>query len=97
MIAVLPLPYVYYTLLRIAVFGTGIYCGSLLMETKRRTSYWLFGYALLFNPLLPIYLTREIWLPINLAGAALFACSAVSIRRVAKAGSASTVRKEASP
>jgi len=43
---------------------------------------WLFGFiAVLFNPLIPVHLWREIWQPIDLAVAAAFLVAAVLLRR----------------
>jgi hypothetical protein len=72
-LAVLPLPYGFYTLLRIAVFGGGAYFAAILWERERAVAYCLAFAALLFNPIWPVHLSREIWLPINFAGMALFA------------------------
>jgi hypothetical protein len=72
-----PLPYGYYTLLRIVacgVFGYGSY-----IAFKRRTAllpYLLALLAILFNPLVPIYLSKAIWIYIDIsAGIFLLAVS----------------------
>lgn len=72
--AVLPWPYAYYQALRLGVFAAGVYCG---VQSKARCdeklTYGLFFIALVFNPFLPVYLSREIWFPLDLVASALFA------------------------
>ncbi len=83
-LALVRLPIGYYTFLRIAVT-----IGALLLLyhhwTRSGINAWvvLFGaVAILFNPLLPIYLgDRSLWLPFNLAGGVLFAIAAFRIPR----------------
>lgn len=73
--AVLPLPYGYYTLLRIVVsLAAAFICYSVFIE-ENRVSTWtaVFGFlALLFNPIIPVYLSRETWFALDLAGATIF-------------------------
>ena len=70
--AVLPLPYGFYTFLRIAV--TIIAIVAALDLSKNNEGVWIVfaGIAVLFNPLIPIYLTREIWFFIDLIIAGFF-------------------------
>ncbi|MBK6774557.1 MAG: hypothetical protein IPG74_01475 [Flavobacteriales bacterium] len=78
-LALVRLPIGYYTFLRIAVT-----IGALLLLyhhwTRSGINAWvvLFGaVAILFNPLLPIYLgDRSLWLPFNLTGGVLFMVAA---------------------
>jgi hypothetical protein len=73
LLALLPLPYGFYTLLRLVV----VVCAAILAY-----HHWQSGgkiivagmgfVALLFNPLFPIYLSREIWAPIDIACALYF-------------------------
>lgn len=73
LIAILPLPYGYYTFLRLVVFISGLFLAYRFYEQKQ--SGWailLTGIALFFNPVIPIYLAREGWLPIDLISAGLF-------------------------
>lgn len=75
--AILPWPYGYYQTLRLGVCAAGLYCGIVARSAGDHTvSYGLFFTALIFNPFLPVYLTRELWLPLDLLGAALFAFTA---------------------
>ena len=56
-------------------------------EIERPWALWTFGLvALLFNPLIPIYLTRELWVPIDLLTAILFVVAIVNLRGGAGGG-----------
>ena len=61
------LPYDYYTALRFAVSGTGAFLARQLWECPER--YWrviFVGVALLYNPLVPVHLSKDIWEPLNI-------------------------------
>ena len=45
--------------------------------------------TLLFNPLIPIHLTRKLWAPVDLVTAALFAVAIVWLRKRAGGGAGS--------
>ena len=71
-VAVLPLPYGFYTFLRLVVSVAGIFAA---IELKREENFlWVLfgGIVLLFNPLIPVYLSRELWFPIDLFVAGCF-------------------------
>ncbi|MBN1855617.1 MAG: hypothetical protein JW846_01530 [Dehalococcoidia bacterium] len=71
--AVLELPYGYFTFLRIVVCGVSIYVAYCGYKWDKPWAMWLFGLvAVLFNPVIPVHLTQEIWQPIDLATAGLF-------------------------
>lgn len=73
LIAILPLPYGYYTFLRLVVFGGGFFLAYQLHEQKvPNWSVAMAVLAMLFNPFIPVYLSREVWLPIDLMSAGLF-------------------------
>jgi hypothetical protein len=73
LIAILPLPYGYYTLLRLAVFLSGLFLAYFLYEKKQPNWSIVFVViALLFNPIIPVYLSRELWLPIDLVSAGTY-------------------------
>ncbi len=57
-LAVFPLPYDYYTLLRVIIFISALY---LMSQNKNEWLYIFLGIAILFNPVLPI------WIPIDIA------------------------------
>ena len=73
-VAVFDLPYGYYTFLRLVVTVAALLIAWFEWANARR-ALWLvlMGLiALLFNPIVPVYLTREIWFFIDLAVAAIF-------------------------
>lgn len=73
LIAILPLPYGYYTFLRLMVFGGGLFLAYQLYEQKLSSwSVAMAVLAVLFNPFIPVYLSRGVWLPIDIVGATIF-------------------------
>jgi hypothetical protein len=75
--AVLPWPYGYYQILRLGICAAGIYCGIVARSSGNEAlGYALFFASLVFNPVLPVFLTRGIWFPIDLVAAGLFAYTA---------------------
>jgi urea transporter len=71
--ALAPWPYGYYQLLRWVTCGVAVYVAFLAYAWEKKWATYLFGFiAVLFNPLLPIYLLREIWQPIDVICALLF-------------------------
>src|SRR5690606_9253221 len=67
-VAVAPLPYGYYTLLRVVaccVFAFAAYC---MANQKAHAASCVFGlFALTFNPLIPIHFAKEVWVVIDVA------------------------------
>jgi len=74
LLGALPLPYAYYELLRVLVAGFAAYFAWKEFdgnEKKVNSFTWIFGViAVLFNPFLPIHLTKGIWVVVDLAVAA---------------------------
>jgi hypothetical protein len=72
LIGLMPMPYVGYTLVKI-----GVVSGCLMAITKVsgiklfevNANIWLVGLAVLYNPILPIYLTRNIWIFLDIVTA----------------------------
>ena len=76
-LAPMPFPYGYYTLLRIIIcIASGLIC-VIEYDTKNANAWVIiFGiFALLYNPIFPVHLTRAIWTPINITTALFFICS----------------------
>lgn len=72
-------PYGYYQLLRFVVCGISIYIAFMAYKWQELYAMSLFGLiAVLFNPFIPIHLPREIWWPIDITSALLFAAVAAS-------------------
>jgi len=85
LVAIAPLPYVYYQFLRWVTCGIAIFMAIQAYRWKRIWAVWLFGLvAVLFNPIAPIHLTKEIWRPINAACSVLFITSVFVLRGPAK-------------
>ena len=81
LVAVAPLPYGYYQFLRWATSGVAVFIAVKGYTWKQTWATWLFAaVAVMFNPILPINLSREIWQPIDLAGALLFGLSTLFLR-----------------
>jgi hypothetical protein len=66
--AVMDQPYVYYKFLRMFVGISAILLTVYAFRNMRESSfvYIYLAIALLYNPFFPVYLTREIWFPINI-------------------------------
>lgn len=75
-------PYGFYQLLRLLIFASsaivswGFY--------KSHITSWAFifgGIAFLFNPLIPIHLDKQSWVPIDFISAILFFIAAYSVKK----------------
>ncbi len=67
-----PLPYGFYTLNRIIVSFFSVIGAILIWDNKRFLSYTFIFAAVLFNPVIPIHLTRNIWQIIDIVAAVPF-------------------------
>jgi hypothetical protein len=75
-------PYSYYILLRWIVCGTAAYGTFKSIELEKSGWAWVLGIiTLLFNPIIPVHLSREIWAPIDVTTALIFVVSIFTIRR----------------
>ena len=75
-IAIFGLPYGYYEFLRLVVTGISLYAAFGLLE-KDTINFWVMLFiALLFNPLIPIYLSKDIWILINIIAGSYFIVTA---------------------
>ena len=71
LLGILALPYGYYTLLRLIACAVFAWAAYVTFEKKESILPWVFIIlALLFNPLIKVYLSKEIWTVID-------ACSAI--------------------
>ena len=67
------LPYTYYNLLRIVVCGSSIFLGTRYSNSKGDKFSWAFYIqAFIYNPLIPMYLGRELWMIMNAISIVLF-------------------------
>ena len=75
-------PYGYYTILRFVVCGVTAYGVYYALELQKKGWAWAFGIiAILFNPLIPIYLRKATWQFIDLAVAILLLISIWVLRK----------------
>jgi uncharacterized membrane protein YesL len=75
-------PYSYYVLLRWIVCFASIFVAYSFYKANLSGWTWVFGaIALLFNPILPFYLNKGLWVLIDLVSSVLFFVSAYSIKQ----------------
>lgn len=71
-LGVMPLPYGYYTLLRIVATGAFVWAAIAAHQKGERSLPWVFAVAaVLYNPVVPIFLAKPVWMILNLCSAAL--------------------------
>lgn len=69
-------PYSYYTILRWVTFGVGSYTAFIAWKNNLIGWAWILGIiALVFNPLLPVNLKREVWAWIDVGAGIVFLIS----------------------
>lgn len=72
-VSLAPLPYGYYQFLRLAVsISAGVIVYSNFNEGRPLWTCMFGIICILFNPIFPIHLSRELWIPIDIATAAIF-------------------------
>jgi len=74
-LAVIPAwPYGFYSLLRLIVCGVAAYTAFKFKNNSSMSAHFipLLVLAVLFNPLMPVHLTRILWIPIDLGVAVYF-------------------------
>jgi len=85
LIALVRLPYGYYIALRwiVAVFSAISAFDAL---NKRKSGWvWVFiGIAIMYNPIVPVHLTKAIWSPINILTAIIFFASIGVVNEMGK-------------
>lgn len=66
-IALLPLPYAYYMLLRVVIFGVSAYLAVAAFSAGKTELTWMLAInALIYNPVFPVHMTKDVWIIINL-------------------------------
>jgi len=84
-LALVPWPYGYYQLLRFVVCGVSAYLAFAAYNWHKLWATFLFGFiAVLFNPLIPIHLSRELWQPIDLICAVLLLFTVFALKNPVK-------------
>ena len=82
---IISFPYGFYTFLRLVVTITAIIAvvSSLKNEGTVNEMSIIFGLiAILYNPLIPIYLSREIWMPINFITSGIYFFFLFKVRKI---------------
>lgn len=73
------LPYFYFQILRFVVFGTTIFCSTLIKENNNwKIIFIVIG--VLFNPFIPIHFPRELWWFLDLITAIILGISIFKIK-----------------
>jgi hypothetical protein len=68
-------PYGYYMLLRVVVFAAGLLIAGFIYQRTKSFTMWLGLFilvAVVFNPILPLHLTRGVWSILNVMTAIIF-------------------------
>ncbi len=83
LIALAPLPYGYYMFLKIVVTGcAGVTAYLSYQAGDRSLLVWVCaGLAILFNPIIPIYFPREIWMFFNVSAVLVFGYFFIKVRK----------------
>lgn len=80
--------YGYFQALRVVVCFAAAYLAVLAHRASSEALMWLLGLtAALYNPFLPVHLTRDIWWVVNVATIVLLVIVAASLRRPRQGGS----------
>jgi len=73
LIALLPLPYFYYQLLRIVVIVAAAIYAYKFYKDNQMAKVITFGIiALIWNPIFPIYMDKSVWMILDIVGAVVF-------------------------
>lgn len=76
-------PYAYYQILRFAVCGAALYNGYTAYATGKKMLIGIFAIiAVLFNPIAPIYLDKEVWIIIDSITAVIFIVSLFFLKQI---------------
>ncbi len=73
LLGILNLPYGYYNFLRLAICISSAIIAYHFYNSQKTSWTIIFGaIALLFNPIIPVFLTKSIWVVLDLIAAILF-------------------------
>jgi hypothetical protein len=76
-----PLPYGYYTLLRLVAFGVFAFAAFVAHQRKNQVLPWFYGlFTVLFNPMIKIHLPREAWLFFDISAGVLLLVTARTVK-----------------
>lgn len=81
LIGIAQLPYGYYIFLRLVITAIGIYMIFVCSSANSYGWAWVFGIvAILFNPLIPIHLEKDVWIFFDIIVAILLIISIFSVK-----------------
>ena len=93
LVALGPLPYGYYQLLRLVAFlSAGSIAYGFLRQRREAWTATFAMVALVFNPIFPIQLARELWSVLNVLSSAIFLAGMWAAFRVSEPKSEITLR-----
>jgi len=76
-----PMPYGYYTLLRLVACGVFAFAAFVAFDRKSKTLPWVYGLlAVVFNPIIKIYLPKEVWVLIDVGAGILLLATAKAVK-----------------
>lgn len=79
------LPIGYYKLLRVVICGTGGYFAWVFYKLQKNAWVWIMGIiALIFNPMFPFYLGRDLWVVVDVITLLLFVIAIFNIKEKQK-------------
>jgi hypothetical protein len=82
LVAIADLPYGYYTFMRLVVCATAVFVLVVAVRSDQMWAVWLYGmFALLFNPVVPVHLTKGLWRPIDFVVGIMLVVAALVVRR----------------
>jgi hypothetical protein len=85
--ALLDWPYGYYVFLRIVVCVAALFVIAVAYENRQTWAMCLWGIiSVLFNPIIKIPLSREVWQPIDFVCAILFVIASVAVKPTKSSG-----------
>ena len=78
-------PYYYYQILRWVVCGVAGYSAYLAYKQSNKIWVWILAVtAIVFNPIAPFYLTREIWSVLNIIASVIIFASVFKMKGIVK-------------
>lgn len=74
-------PYGYYVLLRWICFGTFAYLAFQAVDRKEQGWVWVLGItAMVYNPIVPLHMTRGLWSVVNVVTIGIAVASAFALK-----------------
>lgn len=88
LLGIADMPMGYYTFMRIVVFLAGIFAAFMSYSENESINFWTIIFALvaiLFNPIIPVYLhDKEVWAILDSIGAVIFIIKGIIVHKANK-------------